>query len=75
MNDNECCDASLLRATHFVGTFACHSLFLSKIDDAASEGKAQASAYPAVFMRVVPQASQPARVEKKGDGLNPWRRQ
>jgi hypothetical protein len=45
------------------------------MDDAANEGNAQASAYPAVFMRVVPQASQPARVEKKGDGRRPWRRQ
>ena len=64
MNDNECCDASLLRATHFVGTFACHSLFLSNMDEAARDGSAQASAYPAVFMRVVPQASQPARPVK-----------
>ena len=44
MNDNECCDASLLLLTHFVGTFACHSLFLSKIDEAAKDGSAQASA-------------------------------
>ena len=64
MNESECCDASLLRATHFVGTFACHSLFLSKMDEAARDGSAQASAYPAVFMRVVPQASQPARPVK-----------
>ena len=64
MNESECCDASLLRATHFVGTFACHSLFLSRIDEAARDGSAQASAYPAVFMRVVPQASQPARPVK-----------
>jgi hypothetical protein len=34
------------------------------MDEAASEGKAHASAYPAVFMRVVPQASQPARPVK-----------
>ena len=64
MKDNECCDASLRRLTHLVGTLACHSLFLSKIDDAARDGSAQASAYPAVFMRVVPQASQPARPVK-----------